>query len=235
MKKGLSCIVTCFNSEKYIKKNILKLQKILNINKKKIEILAIDDFSKDNTFKILNLIKSKNIKIIRNKKNFGKSYSIIKALKKTKYDKVIFIDSDLPYLNNLKQVVRKLEKYDMVFVDRRHIKSKKFEPNKTIYQVSRELIGLFINFLIRLIFKIPFKDTQAGLKGFKKFPEFSKLQLYSNLFFLDVELISFFYKKKKKILNIPTNYIVPKQSSIKIISLKNILIFLEFIKIIIKK
>ena len=121
MKKGLSCIVTCFNSEKYIRNNIFKLIKILSFNNK-YEVIAIDDCSKDKTYS-----KLKKIKLIRNGKNLGKAASIIKALKKTSYDKVIFIDSDLPYVKNLKEVIRSLKTYDLVFVDRRHVKSKKLK------------------------------------------------------------------------------------------------------------
>lgn len=234
MEKGLSCIVTCFNSGQYIKKNIFTLIKILN-TENKFEIIVIDDFSKDETLNILSKIKSKKVRILKNKKNLGKATSIIKALKKTSYDKVVFIDSDLPYIKNLKEVIRSLNKYDLVFVDRKHPKSKKLKSNETFYQFLRESIGIFVNLLIRIIFKIPYKDTQAGLKGFRKISEFSSIKFKSSLFFLDIELINFFYKNKKKILNLPTKYTVPKQSSIKIISIKNIAIFLEFIKIIINK
>ena len=41
----------------------------------------------------------KFLKVINNEKNMGKSYSVIRGLRISKYSHVILIDSDLPYLN----------------------------------------------------------------------------------------------------------------------------------------
>ena len=49
---------------------------------------------------------------------------------------------------------------------------------------------------------------------------------------VDIELINFYHKKRKKIKNIPTSYSVAKTSTIKLFSFKNIEIILEFIKIV---
>ena len=232
MKKGISCIIPCLNSEKYIKKSIITINKIFQKYEKKFEIILIDDFSKDKTLEIIKSLKSSKVKIIKNKKNLGKSSSIIKGVKKSAFSKVIFVDSDLPYLKNIKQIIKGLKKYDLVFVDRGHIDSRKLNSNETFYQNVREIIGGSIKFLIKINFSFPYNDTQAGLKGFKKTKDFSKIKFYSRNFFLDVELINFYHKKGKKIKNIPTSYSVPKTSTIKLFSFKNIEIILEFIKIV---
>ena len=232
MKKGISCIIPCLNSEKYIKKNIITINKIFKKYEKKFEIILIDDFSKDKTLEIIKSLRSNKVKIIKNKKNLGKSSSIIKGVKKSSFNKIIFVDSDLPYLKNFKQIIIGLKKYDLVFVDRGHKNSRKLNSNETIYQSLREIIGGLIKFLIKIVFNLPYKDTQAGLKGFKKVRDFSKIDFYSKKFFLDIELINFYHKKRKKIKNIPTMYSLPKNSTIKLFSLKNIEIILEFIKIV---
>ena len=232
MKKGISCIIPCLNSEKYIKKNIITINKIFKKYEKKFEIILIDDFSKDKTLEIIKSLRSNKVKIIKNNKNLGKSSSIIKGVKKSAFNKVIFVDSDLPYLKNFKQIIKGLKKYDLVFVDRGHKDSRKLNSNETFYQILREIIGGLIKFLIKIIFNFPYKDTQAGLKGFKKIKDFSKIKFYSRRFFLDIELINFYHKKRKKIKNIPTRYFPPKDSTIKLFSLKNIEIILEFIKIV---
>ena len=232
MKKGISCIIPCLNSEKDIKKNIITINKILKKYEKKYEIILIDDFSKDKTLEIIKSLRSSRVKIIKNKENLGKSSSIIKGVKKSVFNKIIFVDSDLPYLKNIKQIIKGLKKYDLVFVDRGHKNSRKLNSNETIYQSLREIIGGLIKFLIKIVFNLPYKDTQAGLKGFKKVRDFSKIDFYSKKFFLDIELINFYHKKRKKIKNIPTMYSLPKNSTIKLFSLKNIEIILEFIKIV---
>ena len=118
--------------KKLLKKLILLVKKLKSI-KAKFEILAIDDGSKDKTFEKLNKIKQnyKNVKIYYNKRNMGKSYSIRKGLKKSKYNYVILTDSDLPYFYVFSKIVKYFKKdYDFVFVNRRH---KKVQYRKKIY------------------------------------------------------------------------------------------------------
>ena len=51
------------------------------------------------------------------------------------------------------------------------------------------------------------QDTQAGLKGFIKPKNFSKIKFISKRFFFDLELILLFiFAKKRKILSLKTNF-----------------------------
>ena len=51
---SISIIIPCFNSEKYILKNIEKLQKVIQKTNQQYEIVIIDDDSKDTTYEIIN-------------------------------------------------------------------------------------------------------------------------------------------------------------------------------------
>jgi len=66
---SLSIIVPVFNESKNIKKTIKNLSKLKKVVKK-FEIIFIDDFSTDNTFKIINNFSKKKafVKISKNKK-----------------------------------------------------------------------------------------------------------------------------------------------------------------------
>ena len=103
-----SIIIPAYNDENIIQKNILKLTNKLIRLKLVYELIIIDDGSKDKTKKILKNISktSKKIKIIFNKTNFGKSFSIRKGLKKAKYNQIILIDSDLPYFNAFNHLLK---------------------------------------------------------------------------------------------------------------------------------
>jgi glycosyltransferase involved in cell wall biosynthesis len=227
-----SIIIPCFNSEKYIIKNLDLLINYLKKIKAKYEIIVVDDCSLDKTFKLLNKFKKK-ITIIKNKENIGKSYSLINGVLQSKYKNIVLIDSDLPYFEKLKTIMNNLKKYDFVLVDRRHKKSKNLDINFTIYQYLRIKIGLIFNKIIRMYLPIKFKDTQAGLKGFIKPDNFSKLNFVSKRFFFDLELMIYFTLHKKKIKTIPVNFNVSTDSTIKIFDLfKNIEILRELINVI---
>ena len=108
----ISFVIPCYNCEPFIEKNIEKLEKKIKLLKIVGEIILIDDGSADKTFKKLQLIKKKKkfIKIIKNKKNIGKSYSILQGIKKSKYNHVIMIDCDFPYFSLIKKIVLSLKK-----------------------------------------------------------------------------------------------------------------------------
>ena len=73
-KKIITAIIPVFNCEKTIKSSIRSIQ---NQNISEIEIILINDFSNDNSLKIIQRLKKKDSRIIifNNNKNMGTLYS----------------------------------------------------------------------------------------------------------------------------------------------------------------
>ena len=233
-----SLIIPCYNCSEFIEKNIIKLIRKLNNFNIKYEIILIDDGSTDKTLEILKKINLniKKIKILKNNFNIGKSFSSIKGIKISKYQKIILIDCDLPYFSDLKNIIFELNKgYDLVTINRKMEQSKLISKNLNLYQITRYIIGGLIAIINLKVLKLKIKggDSQAGLKGFKKFKNFNKVKFLSKKFFFDLELISIYSKKKLSIKSIKTNYSVPSKSSIKIFNFsKNFEILCELLKVI---
>lgn len=239
--KNITFIIPCYNCEKTIIQNYLRLKKkILTLLSKKrstfrYEIFYINDGSNDNTLKKLLSIKDKNIKIINNNINLGKSTSIIKAIRLVKTNFIILLDCDLPYLSYLNKVIYELNFYDLVLINRRLPNSKNIKSNN-LYQKTRKYIGEFIGILIEIRHKLNVHgDTQAGLKGFKLIKNVKNKKFISKYYFLDFEIIKIFRERNLRIKLLPVNYSISKKSNIKIFSYKNILILIELIKILLKK
>lgn len=78
-KKLISVIMSAYNNENTIKQS---LDSILNQTYKNIELLVIDDFSKDSTFEILKdySLEFKNLKIFQNNENIGLTRSLNKLI-----------------------------------------------------------------------------------------------------------------------------------------------------------
>lgn len=92
MKELISIIIPIYNSEKYLKKGI---DSILNQTYKNIELLLIDDGSKDNSKEICkNYEKNDNRIKYFYKKNSGVSDTRNYGLKKATGEYIMFIDSD---------------------------------------------------------------------------------------------------------------------------------------------
>tara|TARA_Y100000816_G_C26103480_1_gene585510 strand:+ start:1897 stop:2628 length:732 start_codon:yes stop_codon:yes gene_type:complete len=235
---AFSIIIPTLNDELNIEKNVIHLIKKLKKIKLVYEIIIVNDGSKDNTSKILKKLKKKNkkIKIIHNAHNLGKSSSVRKGLKLSKYKKIVLIDSDLPYLDSFEKIIKKLNRnYDFVFVNRRHKKSLIKNKRLNFYQFLRYLIGFLISFIIKIVLKFNTveTDTQSGLKGFKKLENFEKLKFISKKFFLDLELMYYYKLYNKRFFSVPVKYTIDKKSSIKIFSImKNIEIIYELMLVL---
>ncbi|PIN95119.1 glycosyl transferase [Candidatus Pacearchaeota archaeon CG10_big_fil_rev_8_21_14_0_10_30_48] len=89
MKNKVSCIIPAYNEEKTIG-NVLK---VMEHHPLVYETIVIDDGSSDNTKKIVK--KYKNVKLLVNKKNIGKTHSLLRGINYAKKDIVMLIDSDL--------------------------------------------------------------------------------------------------------------------------------------------
>ncbi len=90
----VSVIVPAYNEEKKIAGVLKSLVTSSLID----ELIVVNDGSSDKTLSIIR--KFKKIKLINLKKNHGKSYAIVKGIKKSKGDIIVFIDADLTGFND---------------------------------------------------------------------------------------------------------------------------------------
>lgn len=99
-----SVIIPFYNSSNFLKKSVLS---IINQKRKDIEVILVDDNSKDKSERKIALLKKKNsyIKYFKNKKNLGVGLSRNKAIKKAQGQYLIFLDSDDQlYKNSIKNI-----------------------------------------------------------------------------------------------------------------------------------
>jgi glycosyltransferase involved in cell wall biosynthesis len=132
-----------YNSEKTINKCIksLLIQKNLYF-----EIIVIDDNSKDKSLKIVDSLINKNpgkIKLVKNKKNYGVSYSRNIGIKVSKGDYLFFIDSDDFLLEKdiSSYIFKSLNKYpDVLILKNYYIKyGQKIHHSKNIFPTYGKL------------------------------------------------------------------------------------------------
>lgn len=105
----LSIILPVFNIGHYLPPS---LDSLLSQNYQNIEIIAVDDFSRDDSWKILKIYKKfdKRIKIYRNVKHYGKGVTLNRALSHAKGQCIAFMDGkDIVYKNKFAQQVKFLQ------------------------------------------------------------------------------------------------------------------------------
>jgi len=213
MIKSLSIIFPVFNEEFRLKSSFNHIVSFLKRKKNfKIEIIFVDDGSKDNSYNLLNQFvknfKSKNkinFKIIKSKKNLGKGSALKMGVTKAKYNWILTADMDMSV--SLFQIYNWIEKklfskkYLVYFGSRSHKKS----IVQRVY--FRKIIGDIGSFLISIILNIKIKDTQCGYKLYKKrCAKFAFSKLINYGFDHDLELIMLLRSKNIKIVELPVKW-----------------------------
>ena len=96
----LSVIVPCFNEEEnvhYFYEELLKNQLFFDEKKMDVEIIYVDDGSKDGTVEEVKKLAGKDhrVKMVSFSRNFGKEAAIFAGFQKAKGDYVVMMDADL--------------------------------------------------------------------------------------------------------------------------------------------
>ena len=136
----LSIIIPVYNAEKYLEKCIESI--FYNI-KNSLEVILINDGSKDNSLKIIKELMQKydSIKLIDNSNN-GVSYSRNLGIKKAKGDYIMFVDSDDELKKNWFKKINNYmsENYDIIYFSKYNLKSNKNDLLKYIVGYNKENI-----------------------------------------------------------------------------------------------
>jgi len=171
----LSFVIPVFNEQDSLKQ--LYSEIIENIKEYEYEIIFVDDGSIDNSYNILQKVASedKNVKLIKFRKNFGKSAGLNVGFQAAKGDVVFTMDADLQ--DDPKEIpsfIAKLEEgYDMVT----GWKVKRLDP------ISKTWPSKLFNKVTSNTFKLKLHDYNCGYKAYKK-EVINELDIYGEILFI---------------------------------------------------
>ena len=110
----VSVIIPMYNSEKYIYQC---LKSVLDQTYKYLEVIVVDDCSTDRSVDIVNSFNDNRIKLVKNKKNEGVSFSRNKGVKLSTGIFLCFLDSDDFWdKNKIKMQLDFIKKNDYSFI-----------------------------------------------------------------------------------------------------------------------
>lgn len=170
----ISIIIPTYNEEKRIGKTLDEYGRFFNnLRNKKIldtEILVVINNTTDRTQEIVNKY-SKKYKIIKylNFKEGGKGFAIIQGFKYAVNNQDItlvgFVDADMATLpKDFYKLIKNIHNSDGVIASR-YVGGAVVNPKQSF---ARILVSRMFNFLTRVLFLMPYRDTQCGAKVFRK-------------------------------------------------------------------
>jgi len=197
----ISIIIPCYNEEKYIStvlKSINKQRKLYNL-----EIIVVDDGSKDKTQEILKKNKRIIDKIVTKKKNEGKGSAIIEGLNYSTGKYTLIQDADLEYSpSDYTKIFYPLFKYNADAVYGSRFISN--EARRIIY-FKNELANKFLTYISNIASGLNLSDVEVGYKVFKT-SIIKSLNLKEKSFGFEIEATMKLAKKNYKIFEVGISY-----------------------------
>ncbi len=167
LKQKVSVIMPAYNEAERITSSIEETAKTFNEFGCPWELLIMDDGSQDKTYQKAASLLDKYPQLIvkKNNSNLGKGRAIKKSLRYLTGDYVVWLDADMDLhpiqVQTLFDIMR-LDNADIVIGSKMH-------PNSKVnYPLHRRVISLGYYLIIRLLFNLPCRDTQTGIKLFRK-------------------------------------------------------------------
>lgn len=165
--KLLSLIVPAYKQEKTIARDLKRIKDVLDRLRYPSELICVIDGKVDNTFtNALNFSKKHpNVKVVGYETNKGKGYAVRFGMAVSSGDVIGFMDAGMD-LNpaGLSILLEHFEWYNADVV----VGSKRHPASKVDYPWQRRILSVGYQVLVWLLFGLKVRDTQVGMKFFKR-------------------------------------------------------------------
>ncbi|EKD49326.1 MAG: dolichol-phosphate mannosyltransferase [uncultured bacterium] len=199
--KKISVIVPAFNEGPSIQKTLKVLTNYLCKKDFESEVIIVNDGSKDDTVVKAKKFQCTNVRVVTYGMNMGKGFALRTGFEHSTGDIIAFFDAGLDYdPSHIDFFLKYMEKYDADVV----IGSKRHPQSKVNYPLKRKIISSFAQLIVKILFNLNIRDTQAGLKVFKR-EVLEKVvpRALVRRYMIDVELLSIAHYYGFKIIEAP--------------------------------
>lgn len=225
----ISIIIPIYKNYNVFEKNVLEFYNFIKDTSIGYEFIVVNDGS-EMPVSVFHLLTKLGCNIIFLNKNYGKGYAITSGVLNATGDFIIFTDADIPFqLENYKEMINLalIEQYDIIIGDRTLSSSKYFTKTSKL----KFLRSKFFSKLVIGIINNEIRDTQCGLKGFKK--EVAK-KIFSSVktkgFAIDVEILHIAKLLNYKIYRLPVQLRKNTESTVRILK-HGIQVLFDLVKI----
>lgn len=202
-KMKFSVIIPAFNEERTISNiiNDLTSELVKDYSNNDFEIIVVDDGSTDNTGK--EVLKNGKAKLITNKENSGKGFSMRKGVMLACGELVCFVDGDGSHSSSDLKIALKIVGK---FRSRRKIMitGVRFWTNEHGTSTFNAIGNKIYSHIAKLLWARRINDLTCGLRIIYK-EDFMLLKLNASRYTIEVEMIAQALKNRYQIIELPIN------------------------------
>jgi len=164
----ISIVIPAFNEQARIERTLDRVLTCVSDRGWDAEVLVVDDGSTDHTPAIIKrwMEHHPGLKLIHNRGNRGKGYSVRNGLLQAAGEIVMFTDADLSApMEEAERLFAALDAGADVAIGSRWLERQRQTIHQPLY---RRFFGRCFNAMTRLVMGLPYKDTQCGFKAFRR-------------------------------------------------------------------
>lgn len=162
--KLLSIVIPCYKEQKTIVPTLTKLEAVLRDTGLHYEIICVVDGFLDDTFAIASRLSTPHLRVVGYEVNRGKGHAVRYGMARAKGDVIGFMDANGINPRSLNMLLQHFYWYNADII----VGSKRHPVSKVVYPPLRRLVSYFSQKLIKFLLGIDVKDTQVGIKLFRR-------------------------------------------------------------------
>lgn len=177
----LSIVIPAYNEEGRLGRGLARIREYFSGNRtppsvapeiglNQLEILVVDDGSKDGTARIAEewAREMPCVRLVSNRENRGKGYSVRHGMLEARGRLALFTDADLSSpIEEIEKLLAALAAGNDIAIGSRALDRSLISIHQARH---RELGGIVFNGLVRVVTGLRFHDTQCGFKLFRREP-----------------------------------------------------------------
>jgi dolichyl-phosphate beta-glucosyltransferase len=161
-RTALTVVLPCYNEAERLPGTLRTYLAHLPQDPGAVEVLVVDDGSTDATLDVAKAIATVDprVRVLTSRPNRGKGFAVRSGILASRGDLVVFTDADGSYgPGELDRIVRALAEAPVAIGSR---------AQAATGPLTRRAASRVFNLAIQGLLGLPFCDTQAGLKGFRR-------------------------------------------------------------------
>ena len=204
----LSIIVPAYNEALRIGRSLDRIRAYLNAKAREAEVIVVDDGSHDATSAVVRRAMESwpELRLIVNERNRGKGFSVRRGVLEARGQYVLFTDADLSAaIEQTGVLIAALESTDAdAAIGSRALQRELIGVHQPLF---REWGGIVFNWTVRVFTGLKLRDTQCGLKLFRREPSRRAFEhLKAERFGFDPELLFLIQRWGGRIVEIPVRW-----------------------------
>jgi glycosyltransferase involved in cell wall biosynthesis len=163
-----SVVIPAYNESNRIRPTLDEILRYVEEHKWDVEILVVDDGSRDDTAEIVREYSRAHppIQLVGNPGNRGKGFSVRNGMMHARGEICLFTDADLSSpIGEAEKLFTAIRNGADIAIGSRWLRAELQTERQPLY---RQLFGRIFNLLLRLVLGLHYMDTQCGFKAFRR-------------------------------------------------------------------